>query len=107
MAAIERELVEEIRKMNADQQRKVLEFARTLTNQNVDNDWESQPWTDEELQEMMTPRRKTMKEVMAWLDANPPTEEWGGMKPEDDPAEFIHNLRSQRSTVLPDPGAIE
>ena len=61
MAAIERELVKEIRKLNADQQRKVLEFARTLTNQNVDNDWENQPWTDEELQEMMTPRRKTMK----------------------------------------------
>ena len=100
MAAIERELVKEIRKLNADQQRKVLEFARTLTNQNVDNDWENQPWTDEELQEMMTPRRKTMKEVMAWLDANPPTEEWGGMKPEDDPAEFIHNLRRQLATNL-------
>jgi len=45
---------------------------------------ETQSWTDEELQAMIQPRRKTMKEVMAWLDANPPTAEWGGMKPDDD-----------------------
>lgn len=56
-------------------------------------DADNQSWTDEEIQEMMRPRRKTMKELTAWLDANPPTEEWGGMKPEDDPSEFIHNLR--------------
>ena len=66
-----------------------------------ETNWE--PWTEEEIQEMLTPKRKTMKEVMDWLDANPPTEEWGGMKPEDDPAEFIHNLRRRNRVILEDP----
>jgi hypothetical protein len=52
--------------------------------------WEQESWTDDEIQEMLTPKRKMMKEVMDWLDANPPVEAWGGMRPEDDPAEFIH-----------------
>lgn len=51
------------------------------------------PWTEDEIRDMLTPKRKTMQEVLAWLDAHSPTEEWGGMSPDDDPAEFIHRLR--------------
>ncbi len=68
-----------------------------------ENKQDEEPWTDEEIREMLTPRRKTMKEVIEWLDANPPTEEWGGMNPEDDPAAFIHNLRRQNQVILEDP----
>src|SRR5260221_9222577 len=68
-----------------------------------ENNWEQEPWTEDEIKEMMTPKRKTIKEVMEWLESNPPTEEWGGMEPEDDPAEFIHNLRRQNTIILEDP----
>lgn len=108
MAAIEQELVEQFKKLDTEQKKQVLDFVHRLTQSrgelpDVSEDWEHQPWTDEELEEMMKPKRKTMKELMAWLDAHPPTEEWDGMKPEDDPAEFVHNLRRQSRISLEDP----
>ncbi len=64
-------------------------------------DWEDRSWTDDEIKEMIKPRRKTMEEVMAWRAANPPAEEWGRMRPEDDPAQFIHILRHKSSLLDP------
>jgi len=64
-------------------------------------------WTDEEIAELLRPRRKTIHEVIAWLEATPPTEEWGGMRPEDDAGEFIHNLRHRDQFRLEAPGESE
>jgi mRNA-degrading endonuclease RelE of RelBE toxin-antitoxin system len=112
MAAIEQELLEQFKKLDMAQKKQVLDFVHRLTQAagelpDVSADWENQPWMDEEIRELMRPRRKTMKALMEWLDANPPIGEWGGMKPEDDPAEFIHNLRRQHAVVLEDPGEPE
>ena len=65
------------------------------------DDWEEQPWSDEELQELvelMTPTPKTGAEIAVWLKANPsPNLNWGGITNDSDVAEFVHNMRrSQR-----------
>src|SRR5688572_20372640 len=52
--------------------------------------WEHQPWTDEEIRELMSPKRNTIEELVAWLDANPPTDSWGDLRDDDDTAEYIH-----------------
>jgi hypothetical protein len=106
MAAIEQEILEQIRKLDPAQKKQVLEFAQHLriVHLNAENNPEDQAWTDEEIQALMIPKRKSMKETIAWLDANPPTEEWGGMRPEDDAADYIHNMRQQNDLTLEDPG---
>lgn len=105
MAAIEQEILEQLRKLDPTQKKQVLEFAQHLRTEhlNLESNSEDQAWTDEEIKVLMTPKRKTMIEVMAWLDANPPTEEWGGMQPEDDAADYIHNMRQQNDLKLEDP----
>jgi len=45
----------------------------------------TQPYTEDELDELLRPRRKTVQEVIAWLNEHPMEEEWGGMKPEGRP----------------------
>lgn len=42
--------------------------------------WEQQPWIDEEIRDMLKPQRSTFKQLVKWLDANPPTEPWGGLR---------------------------
>lgn len=64
-------------------------------------------WTDEEIRALTSSSAnrtaKSGAEIVAWLNENPSSGEWGGMKPEDDPAEFIHNLRRQRRSDWDDP----
>ena len=69
-----------------------------------ESDWERQPWTDDEIQELMTPKRKTFKEMVEWLDANPPTEPWGDLRDDEDAAEYVHRMRRQSTIQLEEPG---
>jgi mRNA-degrading endonuclease RelE of RelBE toxin-antitoxin system len=101
VVALEREIVEQIKKLNAEQQRKVLEFARRLT---AESEWAQQPWTEDEIQEMLRPKRRTYAEVVAWLKDNPPTEPFGDIKPEEDSADYVHRMRRASETLLEDPG---
>ncbi len=60
-------------------------------------DWEHQPWTEEELKDLidlMEPEPKTGAEIVAWLQANPPDDpNWGGLTDNDDVADYIHDMR--------------
>ncbi len=67
-------------------------------------DKEQQPWTDAEIREMLRPRRSTFKQLVEWLDTNPPTESWGGLSDDEDAAEYIHKLRHQSGFTLDDLG---
>jgi len=69
---------------------------------NVATDWEHQSWTDEEIQELTARKHKTFKELVDWLDANPPTEPWGGLQDDEDAADYIHRIRHQTSFNLGD-----
>lgn len=59
--------------------------------------WEQQPWTDEELKELvelMTPDPQNGAEIAAWLKANPPPDpNWGGITSDEDVADYIHKMR--------------
>jgi hypothetical protein len=39
--------------------------------------------------------RMSRAEFIAWLEATPPPEAWGGLRDDEDAAEFIHNQRQQ------------
>ncbi len=61
---------------------------------NASDEWEQQPWTPEEIRELMTPNPKTGAEIAAWLEANPPIDpNWGGIANGEDVATFVHNMR--------------
>lgn len=68
---------------------------------------ESQPWTDQEIQELLIPKRLTMQQLSTWLDATPPVEAWGGINSNEDSGEFIHQRRRRHSNTLEDPGVTE
>ena len=74
MSALARELVEQLQQLTEDQQRKVLEFARTLRDQSAATDWENQPWTEAEIREMMKPNPKTGAELAAMIEQMQPIE---------------------------------
>lgn len=58
------------------------------------SDWEHQPWTREELQDLMTPQPQTGAEIAAWLKANPPSDPaWGGITSDEEVAEYVRNMR--------------
>ena len=67
------------------------------------SDWENQPWTDEEINELLSLKPMPMKDFLAWLDANPPTEPWGGLRDDEDAAEYVHRLRRQSAFILDEP----
>jgi hypothetical protein len=75
MAALEHELIELFQKLTLDQQLKVLEFIRNLDNTNFESDWENQPWMEEEIRELLTPKPQTGAEIAAWLIATSPPNE--------------------------------
>ena len=58
-------------------------------------------WTDEEIQAIKDAAPKTFRELAAWLRTAPPTEPWGGLRDDEDAAEYIHNLR-HAATAWPD-----
>ena len=74
MAALTRELVEQLQQLTEDQQRKVLEFARTLRDQSAEAAWENQPWTEDEIRDMMKPSPKTGAELAAMIEHMQPIE---------------------------------
>ena len=54
-------------------------------------DWEDQPWTEEELQQLLTPEPKTGAEIAAMLAQMPPIE---FVDPEiTDPVEWVQTQR--------------
>lgn len=103
MAAIEQEIIERIRKLNPVQQQKVLAFVHGLEQPEAQANWEQQPWTDDEIQQLTKPKRKSFKEMVEWLEANPPTEPWGDLRDDEDVAEYVHRMRRQSTLQLEDP----
>jgi hypothetical protein len=97
MSAIEQKLLERIRRLDDEQQKQVLDFVQRLAQSKGEassaEDWEHQPWTDDEIRDMLTPKRKSFKEVADWLEANPPTEPWGDLRDDEDAAEYVHRMR--------------
>ena len=98
MAALEREIIEELHKLTLDQQRKVLDFVRSLPPDNPAPDWENTPWTEEELRELMQPKPKTGAEIAALIE---------NMSPIDlvdshiiDPVEWIKIQRQKEADHL-------
>ncbi len=104
MSAVERELWEQIRKLNSHQQRRVLDFVQRLAQR---TNAEMPTWTEPEVDELMKPRRKTFKELVAWLDANPPAEPWGDLKETETVGEYIHRVRRQSAIDLDNWGVDE
>jgi hypothetical protein len=97
MSAIQMELWEKLTRLDAEQQKQVLDFVQRLAQPKGEADsaeeWEHQPWTDDEIRDMLTPQRKSFKEAAAWLEANPPTESWGDLQDDEDAAEYVHRMR--------------
>ncbi len=58
-------------------------------------DWENQPWTDEEIKELMTLKPMPMDEFLAWLDANQSVEPWGDIRDDEDAGDYVHRMRRQ------------
>ncbi len=102
MSAVEHELWEQIRKLDPRQQRRVLDFVQRLAQRATA---ESPTWTEQEIDELMKPQRKTFTELIAWLDTNPPTESWGDLKDNETAAEYIQRMRRQNVIDLDDLGA--
>jgi|SRR5579859_3974594 len=60
----------------------------------AESDWENQPWTEDEIRELMTPNPKSGAEIVAWLKANPPDDpNWGGITDDKAVGEYVHNMR--------------
>lgn len=52
--------------------------------------------TESDIDDLLSGKsRKTPAEILAWLKQNPSDEQWGGMRPDDDPVEYIRKLRRQ------------
>jgi len=67
-------------------------------------DWDQQPWTDEEIQDLLHPEPSSFAQLVAWLDTNPPTQPWADLKDDEDAAEYVHNLRRQSRFTPDEPG---
>ena len=52
----------------------------------------------------MPSRRTTVKELAAWLGANPPEEPWGDLKDDEDAGDHVHRMRRQSTIWLDEPG---
>ena len=70
-------------------------------------DWEQQLWTEDEIRELIKPKRKTFRELVEWLDTNPPSELWADLKDDEDAGEYIHRMRRQTGIILDEPGEAE
>lgn len=103
MAALEREIAEQVQKLTHDQQQRVLEFARGLVTHSAQADWEHQPWSEDELRELLRPKLKTGAELAAWLESHSPPVAWGNLGPEDDAAEYVHHMRREQQVSLDTP----
>jgi len=62
-------------------------------------------WTDEEIQNILSPEvpRTTIQEMLAWLEANPPTEPWGDMRDDEDAGDYVHRMRRADIIQLDEP----
>jgi hypothetical protein len=70
-------------------------------------DGENQPWTDEEIRALMTPRRMSFKELAAWLETNPPQEPYGDLRDDEDAVDYLRRIRQQSMIRLDEPGEDE
>ncbi len=70
-------------------------------------DWEHQPWTEEEISEILKPKRKTFRELLAWLNTNPPSEPWGDLRDDESAGDYIHRMRHETGITLGEPGEAE
>ena len=64
------------------------------------NDWEQQPWIEEEINEMTQSKRSSFKEMVEWLESNPLVEPWGELDESEDAAEYVHKMRHQTHFTL-------
>jgi hypothetical protein len=72
-----------------------------------DEDGEQQLWTEEEIREVLKPKRQTFRELVAWLDNNPSSEPWGSLKDGESAADYIHRTRRETGITLDEPGEAE
>jgi hypothetical protein len=72
-----------------------------------DEDREHQPWTEDEIRELIKPKRQTFRELVAWLDKNPSSELWGDMRDDESAADYIHRVRCETGITLDEPGEAE
>ncbi len=72
-----------------------------------DEDREHQPWTEDEIRELIKPRRKTFRELVIWLDNNPSSEPWGDLSDDESAADYIHRMRRESRITLDEPGEAE
>jgi len=47
--------------------------------------------------------RTTIQEMLAWLEANPPTEPWGDMRDDEDAGDYVHRMRRADIIQLDEP----
>ena len=65
-----------------------------------ENDWEHQPWTEDEPRELMIPDPQSGAEIAAWLEANPPTNpNWGDITDDADVADYVHHMRREKQAL--------
>ncbi len=64
-----------------------------------------EPWTDEEIQNLLSPStpRTTIQEMLAWREANPPTEPWGDIRDDEDASDYVHRMRREDTIQLDEP----
>ncbi len=103
MTALEQELLEQFKRLDTTRQKQVLDFVHRLAQPEGETDWEHQPWTDDEIRELMTPKPRTGAEIAAWLEANPPAEPWGDLRDDEDAAEYVQRMRRQSTIQLDEP----
>jgi hypothetical protein len=109
MAAMEQELLEQFKKLDTTRQKQVLDFVHRLAQPRGESvrdvvqhareldfppeDLEQIKRTIEADKGLNDLPRMTPADLVAWLDANPPTEPWGDLRDDEDAAEYVHRMR--------------
>lgn len=109
MAALEQELLEQFKKLDAARQKQVLDFVHRLAQprgepvRDIVQHARELGFPQEDLEQIKRIieadtklsglPRMTPAELVAWLDANPPTEPWGDLRDDEDAAEYVHRMR--------------
>jgi hypothetical protein len=91
MAAVERELIEQIHRLAPEQQQQVLAFVQHLAALHVDLEDIERTTAQDQARVDVPPM--TPAELVAWLEANPPSERWGDLRDDEDASEYIHRTR--------------
>jgi hypothetical protein len=103
--SLTQQIIERVHRLDADQQRRVLDFMRELErSQEVPAEL---AWTDEEIRQLMARKSMPRAEFIAWLDANPPEDPWGDLTDDEDAGAYVHRMRRQSTIWLDEPGEEE